>query len=79
MLRLNIISRPGMSKKTVVRLQIMLLIRTMPISAPILNCMVVSATSPETVVRLLEEISMIALERALISASRAGSVSRYSI
>ena len=42
----------------------MALVRIRPRSGPMPKCIHISATMPETVVRLLEEISGMALERA---------------
>ena len=68
---LNSISRPGISRKTHSILKMMPLVSTMPISKPMRSCIIIRATSPEMVVRLEEEISMMALLRAAMSASRA--------
>ena len=45
------------------------LIRQIPISKPILNCIKVSARSPDTVVNELDAISGIDFERAFTTAS----------
>ena len=69
--RLKSISRPGIRRNTEIMENMMPLARTIPISKPIRSCMSIRATSPDMVVRLEEEISTMALERAVISASRA--------
>ena len=50
------------------------LIRQMPISGPILNCMNIMAARPPMVVRLLAPISGMPLLRATMTASRRGRV-----
>ena len=66
----------GMSKNTVSILSAIALVSTRPISMPIPNCISIRASMPDIVVRLLEEISTI----ALLSASfAAGIVSRASL
>ena len=65
----NSMISPGISRNTVIRLQIIPLVRTMPMSYPSRNCIMVRAISPDMVVREEDEISRIALESASISAS----------
>ena len=65
---------PGMRRNTDTRLKTMALIRTIPISGPILYCMKVMAIRPPTVVRELPDISGIALDSAVIIASLGSSV-----
>ena len=60
---------PGISRNTDIRLKMMDLIRTIPMSAPIRYCMNIIATSPPIVVSDEPVISGIAFERAMIVAS----------
>ena len=76
---LKSIISPGISVNTESRLRNIALIRTIARSAPILNCIKARAISPDIVVRLLEEISGIALLSALIQASLAGRISCSSL
>ena len=69
----------GIRKNTVIRLKMIAFVSTRPRSIPIPNCISISATMPETVVRLLEEISGIALLRATVTASMVSFVSCSSI
>ena len=55
------------------------LIKTMPMSKPIRNCINIMAAKPASVVRQLEEISGMALLSARIQASRADARSRSSL
>ena len=71
--------RHGISVKTQSRLKKIDLIRQMPMSKPILNCMNISAARPEIVVSELPEISVIELASALTTASRWSQVSRCSL
>ena len=68
---LNIITSAGISRNTVIRLKMMAFVITRPRSMPMPNCMNMSATMPEIVVRLLEEISGMALLRATVMACSA--------
>ena len=61
---------PGISRNTVSSEQTMPLASTVPRSRPSRNCISISATSPATVVRLEDEISMMDLASASTSASR---------
>ena len=70
----NIMRRQGISVKTHSRLKKIDLIRQMPISKPILNCMNISAASPEMVVSELPEISVMEHASALTTASRCSQV-----
>ena len=76
---LNTIIRPGISVNTERSESIIALIRTTARSSPILNCMNASARRPDTVVRLLDEISGIALLSAVMVASLAGRFSLSSV
>ena len=71
----------GMSRNTVNSEQIMLFASTMPRSNPKPNCINMSATSPDTVVSELDDISGMALVKALAMARRAsfGSLSFSSV
>ncbi len=69
----------GIRKNTVIRLKMIALVRTRPRSIPIPNCISIRATIPDTVVRLLEDISGIALLRATVTASMVSFVSCSSI
>lgn len=62
-------SNHGISINTDAILNIIALIRTIPKSNPILNCIRINANRPEIVARLLEEISGIALLKADITVS----------
>ena len=64
---------PGIRRNTDKRLKIIALIRTIPISLPIPNCMNSMAIRPPIVVSELPDISGIDLERAMIHASLGGS------
>ena len=57
----------------------MALIRQMPMSGPILNCMNSMAQRPPIVVRELEPIFTMALLKAAMAASRVGRVFRSSL
>ena len=65
---------PGIKRNTDKRLRMIALIRTIPISAPIPNCMNSMATRPPIVVRELPVISGIDLDRATMQASLGSSV-----
>ncbi len=75
----NMTINAGINMNTVNRLMIIAFVRTRPRSMPIPNCINIKATMPDTVVRLLEEISGIALLKATIIASIVSFVSRSSI
>ena len=77
--RLKSISSPGIRRKTVSMEHTIPLLRTIPISKPMRNCMSIRATRPEMVVREDEEISTMALDREEMSASRASRSSRSSM
>ena len=76
---LNNISKPGINVNTDSRLQKMALMRTLPISNPMPNCMNISAPKPEMVVKLLAEISGMALLKAVIVASLGSICTRSSL
>ena len=66
----NITSSPGMTTKTESSANKIALIRQMPMSGPILNCMNSIAARPPIVVSELAPISKMALLSATIAASR---------
>ena len=72
-------SSPGIRKNTDKSESTIAFARIIPISYPILNCINIMATMPETVVRELDEISGIAFDRATITASLASLVSCSSL
>ena len=72
------ISRPGIRVKTESMLNRMALMRIMPMSKPIRNCMNIIAARPEMVVRLLAEIEGMAALTAAMQASRSSAYSRSS-
>ena len=65
----NMTISAGIRRNTVKRLMIMALVSTLPRSMPMPNCINISAIMPDTVVRLEEEISGMALLRATVTAS----------
>ena len=65
----NITIMAGIRKNTVIMLNTIALVKTRPKSIPMPNCISIKATMPDTVVRLLEEISGIALLSATVTAS----------
>ena len=71
-------SRPGIRVKTESMLNRMALMRTMPMSKPMRNCMNIMAASPEMVVRLLAEMEGMAALTAAMQASRSPACSRSS-
>ena len=75
----NSIRRPGIKVNTERILKSTALIRTMPRSMPMPNCMNIMAARPARVVRQLEEISGIALLKARIQAVRVSAVSFSSL
>ena len=70
----NSTSSPGMITNTDKSANTIALMRQMPISGPILNCMNSIAARPPTVVSELAPISGMALLSATMAASRTGSV-----
>ncbi len=65
----NSMISPGISRNTVIRLHTIPFVRTIPMSYPSLNCIIVSAIRPEIVVSDEDDISRIAFDSASISAS----------
>ena len=72
------ISRPGIRVKTDSMLNKIALMRTIPMSKPIWNCINIMAARPEMVVRLLAEMEGMEALTAAMQASRSPAYSRSS-
>ena len=62
-------NNPGIKKKTVMKLHKIPLVKTIPISKPILNCINIKAINPDIVVKELANIEGIELAKVDITAS----------